>query len=183
MMACRAVEFSSSHSYCPSQIQSSLPLLCLSKFCLWPSHLSCSLSLYFMFRPPVLCTYLVPSVLLSLFVPACFTSPLSLHPLYSVFQLLPLALLLFSSFSSALSCTPCWQGHCAQQTTLRGLSAVALTCWEVGVQHLCTRFTRLTPHPHPLGSTAKSEGLWEQPEVKCSRRTSHAAMMQGDSFE
>lgn len=90
---------------------------------------------------PVLCTYLVPSVSFSLFVPSCLTVSSSLHPLYSVFPhksaSQPHTPSIFSfplDFSSSLSLTLRWRGHCAGQTALRGLPAMALTFWEVGNQ-------------------------------------------------
>lgn len=143
-MACRAVKCSSSHSYCPSLLHSSLPLFCLSRFSLWLSHLSpsvtslhvffssctlhlsCSVCLIFTFRPVLLNSLFVsPSHYILFFLTSTLSASLPHTP--SIFSFL-------LDFSSALSLTLCRRGHCAGQTALRGLPAMALTFWEVGNQ-------------------------------------------------
>lgn len=103
--------------------------LCRFPSCFFSSctlHLSCSVCLIFTFRPVLLNSLFVsPSHYILFFLTSTLSASLPHTP--SIFSFL-------LDFSSALSLTLCRRGHCAGQTALRGLPAMALTFWEVGNQ-------------------------------------------------
>lgn len=172
-MACRAVKCSSSHSYCPSLHRSSLPLFCLSRFSLWLSHLSPSVTSLHVFFLPVLCTYLVPSVSFSLSVPSCLTVSSSPHPIIFCFssqvlcQPLYLTRLLFSPSCSTFH-------PLSPSLSVGGVTALGRPPWGACLPwrlHFGRWETRLTPrrlHCEVRGTEGANRGQMLQEDLLCS---------------
>lgn len=111
-------------------------VLCLSRFSLWLSHLSLSVTLLYVFPSCTQHSSCSISVSFSLSVPHAFFPPsLSIISLFFHTRALCHSVSLPHTYSqlhvsSAPSLPLCQWGHCAGQTALRSPPATAFTCWE-----------------------------------------------------